>query len=104
MALIIKSTESKKLNVRNSSINLPSIYGRLAFEGSADGRSLEIGIDTYERKEKFLESTENMLLTDFPQGNIRATIEVNEVQSIETVHKYGKIAVEQLGYECEIDM
>jgi hypothetical protein len=104
MALIIKSTEQKQLNVRNSSINLTSIYGRLAFVGGADGRSLEIGIDTYESKEKFVQNTESMLLTDFPQGSIRATIEVDEVQSIETAHKYGKIAVEQLGYECEIDM
>lgn len=104
MALIIKSTETKQLNVRNSSINLTSIYGRLAFVGGADGRSLEIGIDTYESKEKFVQSPENMLLTDFPQGSIKATIEVEEKQSVETAHKYAKIAVEQLGYSCEIDL
>jgi hypothetical protein len=104
MALIIKSTESKQLNVRNSSINLSNIYGRLAFVAGVDGRSLEIGIDTYESKEKYTASPENMLLTDFPQGSIRATIEASEVQSVETAHKYGKIAVEELGYSCEIDL
>jgi hypothetical protein len=104
MALIIKSTEQKQLNVRNSSINLPSIYGRLAFVAGVDGRSLEIGINTYENKEKYTASPENMLLTDFPQGSIKAIIEVGEVQDVETAHKYGKIAVEELGYSCEIDL
>ena len=44
-----------------------------------------------------------LLYTDILSGNIVATLEPGEIQSLETAEKYAKLGFEQLGYEVVIN-
>jgi len=101
MGLIIKETEEKSIKIIGTDIALESVYGRLEFAGRANGKTLEIAIATYASKEAF-ESLASVISTDVQQGSFTVEIEATETQSIETAHKYTKLAYEQLGYEVEI--
>jgi hypothetical protein len=101
MGLIIKATEEKSIKIVGTDITLESVYGRIEFAGRANGRILEIAIATYASKEAFEESASAMS-TDVQQGSFTVEIQPTETQSIETSHKYTKLAYEQLGYEVEI--
>jgi predicted ATPase len=102
MALIIKETEDKKIHIAGTELQLPNVYARLEFVARANGLSLEIAVSTYTSKTTFEE--EKPVFTDLPSGYINATIELTEEQSLETAHKYAKLAYEQLGYEVIIDL
>lgn len=102
MALIIKATENKKINIAGTQIELPEVYARLEFVGRANGLSIEVASATYTSKVTFAEG--KPVFTDLPSGNVNATIEPSEEQSLDTAHKYAKMAYEQLGYEVVIDL
>jgi hypothetical protein len=102
MALIIKATEQKKINIAGTELELSEIYGRIEFVGRADGKTIEIATATYTSKATFEQG--KPVFTDIPSGNVNAQIEPTEEQTINTAHKYGKMAYEQLGYEVIIDM
>ena len=102
MALIIKATTDKNITIAGTDLIIPQVYGRIEFVGRANGTTLEIAASTFVSKETFEEG--KPVYTDIPSGNINATIEPTEEQSLETAHKYGKIAYEQLGYEVIIDL
>lgn len=102
MALIIKATKDKNITIAGTDLIIPQVYGRIEFVGRANGTTLEIATSTFVSKETFEEG--KPVYTDIPSGNINATIEPTEEQSLETAHKYGKIAYEQLGYEVIIDL
>lgn len=101
MGLIINSTEQNTITITGTTIEVPSVYGRIEFAGRADGKTLEIAVATYASKEAF-ESGASALSTNVPQGNLTVEIEPTELQSIETAHKYGKIAFDQQGYNVTI--
>lgn len=102
MALIIKATEGKKINISGTNIEIPEVYARLEFVARANGLSIEIAIATYTNKTTFEQG--KPVFTDLPNGNVNAHIEANEQQSLETSHKYAKLAFEQLGYDVVIDL
>jgi predicted ATPase len=102
MALIIKATEDKKINIAGTDLEISEVYGRLEFVGRANGLSLEIAVATFTSKVTFEQG--KPVFTDLPSGNVNATIEVTEEQSLDTAHKYAKLAYEQLGYEVVIDL
>lgn len=102
MALIIKATEEKKINIAGTDLQIPEVYGRLEFVGRANGLSLEIAVATFTSKTTFEQG--KPVFTDLPSGNVNATIEPTEEQSLDTAHKYAKLAYEQLGYEVVIDL
>ena len=101
MGLIINATEENSIKIVGTDIALESVYGRLEFAGRANGKTLEIAIATYASKEAYIAGASSMS-TDVPQGSFTVEIEATETQSIETAHKYTKLAYEQLGYEVEI--
>jgi hypothetical protein len=103
MGLIINSTEEQKITITGTTIDVPSVYGRLEFAGRADGKTLEISVATYASKEAF-ESGASALSTNVPMGNLTVEIKPDEVQGLETAHEYGKIAFENAGYEVIIDL
>lgn len=103
MGLIINATEEKKITIIGTQIELPNVYGRIEFAGRADGKTLEIAINTYASKEAY-ESGANTISTDVPQGSFTTQIEEGEIQSIDTAHKYAKIAYDQQGYNTIIDL
>jgi hypothetical protein len=103
MGLIINKTEEKTITIQGTTIEMDSVYGRLEFAGRADGKTLEVSIATYASKDAY-ESGAAVLSTDVPMGNITIEIEPTEVQGLETAHKYSKIAFDNLGYNCVVDI
>lgn len=102
MALIIKSTENKKITISGTGIELPEVYGRIRFLGDFNGTIIQGEVATFANATTFAEG--KVLYTDVPIGNYQAELEQGEIQSLETAHKYGKLAYEQQGYEVIIDL
>jgi predicted ATPase len=102
MAILIKATEEKKITISGTGIELPEVYGRIRFLGDFSGNTIQGEIATFANAETFAEG--KMLYTDVPVGSYQANLEPSEVQSLETAHKYAKIAYEQMGYEVIIDL
>lgn len=102
MAILIKATEDKKITISGTGIELPEVYGRIRFLGDFSGKSIQGEVATFANMATFEES--KMLYTDVPTGAYQADLEAGEVQSLETAHKYAKIAYEQMGYEVIIDI
>lgn len=102
MALLIKSTADKKITISGTGIELPEIYGRIRFLGDFNGKSIQGEVATFANAATFAEG--KMLYTDVPVGAYQSELEAGEVQSLETAHKYAKLAYEQMGYEVVIDI
>ena len=102
MAILIKATEQKKIIISGTDIELQEVYGRIRFLGDFTGTTIEGEVATFANIATFEEG--KMLYTDVPIGNYQSNLEAGEVQSLETAHKYAKLAYEQLGYEVIIDM
>jgi predicted ATPase len=102
MAILIKATEEKKILISGTEIELLEVYGRIRFLGDFSGTSIEGEVATFANKATFLEG--KMLYTDVPIGSYKSDLEPTETQSLETAHKYAKLAYEQMGYEVIIDM
>ena len=102
MSITIKSTEQKTIMISGTEISLNEVYGRLEFVGRANGLTLEIATGTYVSRTTYEEG--KLLFTDIPAGNINASLEIDEEQSLETAHKYAKLAYEQLGYEVIVNI
>ena len=102
MALLIKSTADKKITISGTGIELPEVYGRIRFLGDFNGKSIQGEVATFANAATFAEG--KMLYTDVPVGAYQSELEAGEVQSLETAHKYAKIAYEQMGYEVIIDL
>jgi predicted ATPase len=102
MAILIKATEEKKITISGTGIELPEVYGRIRFLGDFSGTAIEGEVATFANKATFEEG--KMLYTDVPIGSYKSDLEAGETQSLETAHKYAKIAYEQQGYEVVIDM
>jgi hypothetical protein len=100
MAILIKGTEDKKITISGTEIELPSVYGRIRFLGDFNGKSIEGEVMTFANSQTFAEGKQ--LYTDVPIGNYKANLEEGEIQSLETAHKYAKIAYEQQGYLVDI--
>ena len=102
MSILIKSTETKDILIAGTEFKLSEVYGRLEFAARANGETLEISVGTYVSGDTYAQGM--LLYTDIPAGNINATLEPTEVQSLETAHKYAKLAYENLGYEVIINL
>lgn len=102
MGLIINATEQKKIVITGTDIELPSVYGRLRFVGDFSGKDIQAEVMTFANISTFNEG--KMLYTDVPIGSFTQPLEEGEVQSLDTAHKYAKIAYEQMGYEVVIDL
>jgi hypothetical protein len=102
MAILIKATEEKKITISGTGIELPEVYGRIRFLGDFNGKTIQGEVATFANIATFEEG--KMLYTDVPTGAYQANLEAGEVQSLETAHKYAKLAYEQMGYEVVIDM
>jgi hypothetical protein len=103
MGLLVKQTETAKITIAGTAIELPEIYGRIEFAGRADGKTLEVAVATYASKEAY-KSGASVLTTNVPQGSFSVQIQDGELQTIETAHEYAKTAFEQQGFEVEIDL
>jgi len=102
MAILIKATADKKITISGTGIELPEVYGRIRFLGDFNGKSIQGEVATFANAATFAEG--KMLYTDVPVGAYQSELEAGEVQSLETAHKYAKLAYEQMGYEVVIDI
>jgi hypothetical protein len=102
MAILIRATEEKKITISGTDIELTQVYGRIRFLGDFPGTTIEGEVATFANKNTFLEG--KMLYTDVPIGSYKSELEAGEEQSLDTAHKYAKLAYEQMGYEVIIDM
>ena len=102
MAILIKATADKKITISGTGIELPEIYGRIRFLGDYSGTTIQGEVATFANAATFAEG--KMLYTDVPVGAYQSELEAGEVQSLETAHKYAKLAYEQMGYEVVIDI
>ena len=102
MAILIKATEDKKITISGTGIELPEVYGRVRFLGDYSGTTIQGEVMTFANAQTFAEGKQ--LYTDVPIGSYQSELEAGEVQSLETAHKYAKIAYEQQGYEVIIDL
>jgi predicted ATPase len=102
MAILIKATESKKIIISGTGIELPEVYGRIRFLGDFSGTTIQGEVATFANADTFTEG--KMLYTDVPVGAYQSELKPGETQSLETAHKYAKLAYEQMGYEVVIDV
>ena len=102
MAILIKATENKKITISGTELELLEVYGRIRFLGDFSGTTIQGEVATFANAETFAEG--KILYTDVPVGAYQSELEAGETQSLETAHKYAKIAYEQMGYEVIIDI
>lgn len=102
MGLIIISTETKKIFITGTQIELPNLYGRVEFAARADGKTLEIALSTFASLEAF-EAKASVMTTSVPMGNLTVKIEPTQSQDLTTSLLYMKAVLEQDGYEVIIE-
>ena len=102
MGLIIKSTAEKSITIQGTELTMPEIYARIRFVGDFNGTLIEGEVQTFANKLTFSEN--KPIYTDVPIGGYRAELQPDEQQTLETAHKYAKLAYEQLGYEVVVDI
>lgn len=100
MGLLVKSTETSKIIITGTSIELPEVYCRIEFAGRANGITLEIAALNYASKIAFKEGA-NAISTNVPNGNFTVELQEGQKQTIETALAYTQLALEQAGYEVE---
>jgi len=102
MAILIKATAEKEITITGTELTLPEVYGRIRFVGDYSGSKIQGEVMTFASKVSFNQGKN--IYTDVPIGSYEADLEPEEVQSLDTAHKYAKIAYENMGYEVIIDI
>ncbi len=102
MAILIKATAEKEITITGTELTLPEVYGRIRFVGDYSGTKIQGEVMTFASKVSFDQGKN--IYTDVPLGSYEAELELEEVQSLDTAHKYAKIAYENMGYEVIIDI
>jgi hypothetical protein len=100
MGLIINATDKRVINLRGGS-SLSSVYARINFKAYPDGETLEIGLDIYLSKDKYIEGV--IIFTDVPDNNFFVQIDtISESQSLDYAHVYAVQYFEDMGYYCQV--
>lgn len=102
MGLIITSNKNKKIVITGTEIELPNVYGRVEFAGRLDGKKLEISLSTFASLEAF-ENNASIITTNVPMGSFSVELTTGQSQDLNTSLLYMKSALEQEGFEVEIE-
>lgn len=102
MGLIIESTESKKILITGTELEVPSVYARVEYGARIDGKTIEIAIYTFASKETF-SSNVGVLPTTIPMGSYGYELNNNEPQDVTTALNLTKLILEQDGYKVTIE-
>jgi hypothetical protein len=101
MGLLIKQNGDKKITIEGTSIELPEIYLRIAFNAKVDGKTCEVALYPFASEAMFLEG--KTLFTNVPTANLYVVVDKGETQSIDAVLSHLKTYYEtELGYIVEI--
>jgi hypothetical protein len=100
MGLLVSATAQKKILIKGTGIELPSVYVRLEYAARANGIVLEIAATTYASKQAYKEE-QGAIFTDVQQGIFSVELQEGEQQNLDSAELYSKLAFEQLGYLVE---
>ena len=101
MGLLVSATAEKKILIKGTEIELPSVYARLEYSARANGVTLEIAASTYDCLETY-QVGGSVLLTNVPQSNIVVELVEGQMQDLSSAELYAKANYEELGYTVEI--
>ena len=103
MALIISSTQTQRIIIAGTNIQLESVYLRLEFKARMDGVALELDGKTFLNKENFL--IHNPVKVEIVSPEILVNIDpATQIQDIHSAHEIMKLHYEKNGYNVTIDM
>ena len=97
----ISIVDAKKIYIKGTGIELPSVYGRASLICLQDGITINVTIKTYVDYYAYKISSE--VITDINQLSFDFVISETETQSIEVGLEYAKNRFIELGYTCEIN-
>lgn len=103
MGLIIKSTESKKIETKGFDGNvteLESVYARVEAALRPDGKTIEVAFPYVFLSKEAYKLNAPIMQTNVPTSASGEALE----QSLLTCHEVAKVALEQYGFEVEIDI
>ena len=100
MGLLVSATADKKILIKGTEIELPSVYVRLEYAGRANGVTLEIAAATYASHEAYKDAA-GAIFTDVQQGAFSVELVDAQMQDLSSAELYSKLAFEQLGYTVE---
>ena len=100
MGLLVSATAEKKILIKGTEIELPSVYVRIEFAARANGITLEIAATTYASHEAFKDGA-GAIFTDVQQGSFSVELEPTQMQDLASAELYSKLAFEQMGYLVE---
>jgi hypothetical protein len=101
MGLLLSATAEKKILIKGTEIELPSVYVRLEYGARANGVRLEIAAATYNSLATY-KAGESTLSTDVPQSNIGVELVEGQLQDLSSAEFYAKAGYEELGYAVEV--
>ena len=100
MGLLVSATAEKKILIKGTEIELPSVYVRLEYSGRANGVTLEIAAATYASHEAYKDGA-GAIFTDVQQGAFSVELVDAQMQDLSSAELYSKLAFEQMGYLVE---
>ena len=98
MGLLVKSTETAKIIITGTTIELPEVYCRIEFSARANGVTLEIASSNYQSVESY-KAGDSSITTNVPDSNIVVELQPGETQTIDVALSYMQVALETAGYE-----
>ena len=100
MALVITTTESAKIKITGTAIELPNIYGRVSFEANPAGTHINYKITPF--IDKTFSQTGSSISTDLDITPKTVQLQAGEEQNLTVAHNYAKTYYEQLGFTVAI--
>jgi len=97
MGLLVSATAEKKILIKGTEIELPSVYVRLEYAARANGITLEIAATTYASKQAY-KGGQGAIFTDVQQGAFSIELQPEEQQNLTSAELYSKLAFESMGY------
>ena len=85
MGLLITGTEEKKIILKGTELELPTVYLRVEFAGYADGKTLEVAFKTYVSEAEFKKEDSTPIATSLVNnvgGNIKFELLPEEEQGL----------------------
>jgi hypothetical protein len=101
MGLIIQPTESKKILIDGTEIEVPQVYGRVQFNAMQDGVTMEAQCTIYGSHAAFLEG--KFLFTTIGMPVIKVELGNGEMQGTETALSYMAGYLTSQGFEVEVE-
>jgi hypothetical protein len=103
MALIITPTETQKIYVQGTQIELSQVYNRIEFGCRTNGITMEIAFYTYADHASY--ALGSYLPTSISTANLTVNINpATQTQSVAAAHELAKSWYEEQGYMVTIEM